>query len=109
MPMVSVTINGRSYEIACDPGQEEQLRRLAADLAGRVNQLVESVGQVGDAQLMLMAGLLVADELETTRQGGNGHPPGQAQADQAELEALTDAIGDLASRVEAIAEKLAAT
>jgi cell division protein ZapA len=104
--MVSVTINGRSYEIACDPGQEEQLRRLAADLAARVNRLVESVGQVGDAQLMLMAGLLVADELETTRQGGNGHQPGQ---DQAELEALTDAIGDLASRVEAIAEKLAAT
>ena len=108
MPMVSVSINGRSYEIACDAGQEDQLRKLADDLATRVDRLVEQIGQVGDARLMLMAGLLVADELETLRHGGGGAGPAQDRADLAELDALTNALGDLASRVEAIAEKLEA-
>ena len=33
MPMVPVVVNGRTYDIACDPGQEEHLKRLAGDLA----------------------------------------------------------------------------
>jgi len=108
MPMVNVTINGRSYEIACDPGQEEQLRELADSLASRVEQLVADVGQVGDARLMLMAGLLVADELETLRRGGADADAEQARDGLAELDALTSALGDLATRIETIAEKLEA-
>jgi cell division protein ZapA len=104
MPQVSLTVNGRTYEIACDPGQEDQLRRLGGELAARVDRLVGQVGQVGDAQLMLMAGLLVADELESERNGG-AIDPARAQAD---LDTLADALGDLASRVEAIAGKLEA-
>jgi cell division protein ZapA len=108
MPMIPVTVNGRAYEIACDPGQEQQLQRLGADLAARVERLVAQVGQVGDARLMLMAGLLIADELETLRQGGAVSGPAAAQAALAEIDALADALGDLASRVEAIAGKLEA-
>ena len=104
MPQVSLTVNGRNYEIACDPGQEDQLRRIGGELAARVDRLVGQVGQVGDAQLMLMAGLLVADELEGERNGGASDP---ARA-QGELDALANALGDLASRVEAIAGKLEA-
>ncbi len=108
MPMVPVVVNGRTYDIACDPGQEEQLKRLAGDLAARVERLVAQFGQVGDARLMLMAGLLVADDLESLRQGG---PAGAGERDRptlAEIDGLADAIGDLASRVEAIAGKLEA-
>jgi cell division protein ZapA len=108
MPMVPVVVNGRTYDIACDPGQEEQLRRFADDLAARVERLVAQVGQVGDARLMLMAGLLVADDLETLRQGGAAGASAQDRTALAELDALADALGDLASRVEAIAGKLEA-
>ena len=107
MPMVPVVVNGRTYDIACDPGQEEQLKRLAGDLASRVERLVAQVGQVGDARLMLMAGLLVADDLASLRQGGtNGADRERPTAP--EIDALADAVGDLASRVEAIAGKLEA-
>ena len=106
MPLVPVTVNGRSYDIACDPGQEAQLKRLADDLVRRVDTLVAQVGQVGDARLLLMAGLLIADELETVRNGGTVAASGSA--DSAELDALADAVGDLASRVETIAGKLEA-
>jgi cell division protein ZapA len=107
MPMVPVVVNGRTYDIACDPGQEEQLKRLAGDFAARVERLVAQVGQVGDARLMLMAGLLVADDLASLRQGGaNGAD--REHSTSGDMEALADAVGDLASRVEAIAGKLEA-
>lgn len=66
MPLVNVLINNHAFTVACDEGEEEHLRDLARFLDGRVRQLVESVGQVGDARLLLMAGLVVADELSET-------------------------------------------
>ena len=108
MPMVPVVVNGRTYDIACDPGQEEHLKRLAADLAARVERLVAQVGQVGDARLMLMASLLVADDLESLRQGGGVNAADRERPTLSEIDALADVIGDLASRVEAIAGKVEA-
>jgi len=66
MPLVNVLVNNHAYTVACDEGEEEHLRELARFLDGRVRQLVESVGQVGDARLLLMAGLVIADELSET-------------------------------------------
>ena len=63
MAQVSVIINGRKYQVACDDGQEAHLSRLAAYVDKRVGELVAAVGQVGDARLLVMATLLVADEL----------------------------------------------
>lgn len=63
MGQVAITINGRSYEIACDDGQEDHLARLGLYLDQKVADLVNNVGQVGDARLMVMASLLIADEL----------------------------------------------
>ena len=63
MGQVGITINGRKYEIACEEGQEERLTRLGAYVDERTAELVGSVGNVGDARLMVMTGLLVADKL----------------------------------------------
>ncbi|MBP5857697.1 cell division protein ZapA [Marivibrio halodurans] len=63
MRQLSVTINDRDYMIACEDGQEEHLGALAAQLDGRVRDLAGSIGQVGHARLLVIAGLLVSDEL----------------------------------------------
>ncbi len=63
MPLVNVLVNGRAYTVACDEGEEDHLRELGAFLDKRVRELTTSVGQVGDSRLILMAGLVVADEL----------------------------------------------
>ncbi|NWG45830.1 MAG: cell division protein ZapA [Alphaproteobacteria bacterium] len=63
MAQVSVSVNGRSYIVACDEGEDEHLKELARYLDRHVTSLAEQVGQVGDSRLLLMAGLLVADEL----------------------------------------------
>ena len=60
---VTVSVVGRSYEIGCDPGQEERVRKLAADIDRRANDLLKSVGSVGEGRILFMTALLLADEL----------------------------------------------
>ena len=67
MRQVSVTLNGRTYRLACDDGDEGRLMELAAHVKARVEQLTMEFGQVGDDRLLLMSALLIADELWDTR------------------------------------------
>lgn len=66
MPQVDVAINGRTYQIACDDGEEAHLAQLGEYVDRRVQELVSAVGQVGDSRLLVMASLLIADELAET-------------------------------------------
>ena len=68
MTQVDISINGRTYAIACDDGQEAHVARLARYLDQKVSTLAKNVGQVGDARLLVMASLLVVDELVETDQ-----------------------------------------
>lgn len=63
MAQINVTVNGRDYTVACDDGEEAHLEDLARYLDKHVQSLAGSVGQVGDMRLLLLAGLIVADEL----------------------------------------------
>ena len=65
---VEITINGRQYRVACEDGQESHLTNLATYFDGKMKSLVEEVGQIGDTSLMVMAGLLIADELSDVNQ-----------------------------------------
>jgi cell division protein ZapA len=62
MPLVNVMVNSRAYTIACDDGEEEHLKELAAHVDAKAREVLGSVGQVGDARMLLMAALLIADE-----------------------------------------------
>ena len=61
MPLVNI-MNGQAYTIACDEGEEDHLRELAATVDAKAREVLGSVGQVGDTRLILMAALLIADE-----------------------------------------------
>ena len=62
-PQVTVAVNNRLYQVGCETGQEQHITRLAAYIDAKVKELAVEAGQVGDARLLLMASLLVADEL----------------------------------------------
>ena len=62
MPLVDVIVNGRSYSLTCEAGQESHLHELAAHVDGKVTALSESLGQIGDTRLLLMAALLATEE-----------------------------------------------
>ena len=63
MPTLEVTINGRRHQLQCAEGEEARLRRLAVYVDARVAELAKQHGQVGDARLLVLASLLIADEL----------------------------------------------
>ena len=63
MATISVTIDGKTYRMACDAGQEEHLSGLAEKLDHYISHLKESFGEIGDHRLSVMAGIMVMDEL----------------------------------------------
>ena len=111
MPLVNVLLNGRAYTVSCDEGEQDHIRDLGQFLDKRVRELTSSVGQVGDARLLLMAGLTIADELseslsrvterdkEITALRGEAPPSDQ----------LADILENAAARLEDLATKVAST
>lgn len=59
----SVTIAGRSYELACEDGQEPSLEAAAALLDKEAATLTASAGRMPEARLMLFTALVLADRL----------------------------------------------
>ncbi|MGQ3354596.1 MAG: cell division protein ZapA [Phreatobacter sp.] len=92
MAHVSVTINGRSFRMACDDGQEDHLLRLAAEVNGKVDQLKGAFGEIGDTRLTVMAAIMVADELADTRR--------RLKAAETELAALREARAVIVERAD---------
>ena len=112
MPEVDVTINGRSYLVACEAGQEERLSGLAAYIDDRVESLVSSLGQVGDARLLVMTSLMIADELAEAyaalSEAGLASPEQDEPRTAIEeaRESVATRIQDAAVRIESIAEEV---
>lgn len=67
MGQVAVTVNGRTYRLKCGDGEEARLLELAGYLTARVEAVAKEFGQVGDDRLLLMAALLITDELFDVR------------------------------------------
>jgi cell division protein ZapA len=63
MPQVTVSINGRNYTVACGEGEEPHLLDLAGYYDKQVKLISEEIGQVGDTRLLLLGGLMIADQL----------------------------------------------
>ncbi len=61
MPSVSVMINGKSYRMACDEGQERHLLDLGATLNEAIDDLRGAFGEIGDQRLIVMAAISLAD------------------------------------------------
>ena len=102
MALITLNVNGRGYEMACDDGQEAHLRKLGEYVEEKVQGLVESAGQAGEKRVLVMASLLIADELfEAYRQI---HALGSQDE---ESRTATEALNSCAERLEAIAARLA--
>ena len=67
MAEVTVNVNGRAYRFDCGDGEEGHLKDLAAYVKGRVDALTREHGNAGDERLLLMAALLITDELWDAR------------------------------------------
>lgn len=62
MPQVEISIGGRTFEVACQDGEEQFLHSAAAMLDGEAAHLAEQIGRLPEARMLLMAGLMLADK-----------------------------------------------
>ena len=109
MGQVTITLNGRTYRLECGDGEESHLQMLAEQMAKHVESLTGKFGQAGDDRLMLMAGLLVADELWDARRQLDELSAKLAQVhqDQAATDELVEsAQEELAGMINAAAERI---
>ncbi len=67
MGQATITLNGRTYRLRCGDGEEARLIELASHVHSKIERLANEFGQIGDDRLMVMAALLITDELFEAR------------------------------------------
>ena len=65
MSEVEISVGGRRYTIACNPGEEKDVLLASEKLDKEADHIVKSIGKVADVKLLLMAGLMIAGRLKT--------------------------------------------
>ena len=103
MAQVDVSVNGQSYRIACEDGQEERLVDLATMVDEKVLELVNQIGQVGSNRLLVMAALIIADELVDLKNEAGSL---QEQKDNTNQQDTVLALQEITKRIENIADQV---
>lgn len=67
MAHVTIRINGYAYTVGCEDGQEQHLTQMAAEIEQRISSIKAIGGQSGEARLLMLAALLLADEVHDLR------------------------------------------
>jgi cell division protein ZapA len=71
MAQVTIRINGYAYMVGCEDGQEGHLEQMAAEIEQRITSIKAIGGQSGEARLLMLASLLLADELFDMRKAAD--------------------------------------
>ena len=103
MPELTLTVNSRNYDVACGEGEEPHLRELAEFIDGKITAIVGEGGRRGDTRLLLMATLLIADELFEAKKSAPASAAASEQNEEAEIAFLSEAT----KKLEAIAAGIA--
>ncbi len=109
MAQINVTINGRSFRMACDDGEEERLIGLAKRFDGWIDELREAFGEIGDQRLTVMAGIMATDQLAEMENRLKRLETELATANEARLiavDALNRRESETVSAIEAASEKI---
>ena len=70
MSQVSVVIDGKTFRMACEDGQEAHLEALGRHLDGRIGEMRKAFGEIGDLRLVVMAAITITDEFFEARKRG---------------------------------------
>ncbi|WP_151718487.1 cell division protein ZapA [Gemmobacter serpentinus] len=118
MPELDVTIGGRVFQVACQPGEEHYLRAAAAMLDAEAAPVVAQMGRIPESRMLLMAGLMLADKTagqedelrllraRITELEAQGTPAPQRIEVPVIPPQVGETLADLAARAEALANRL---
>ncbi|MFH5925128.1 cell division protein ZapA [Roseomonas xinghualingensis] len=106
MGQVTVRVGGYSHPVSCEDGQEAHLIALAAEVDRRVSSVKTMGGAYGEQRLLLLAALLLADEVHDLKvevaQARAGMLPPAPPVDPQ----IAERLARVAERIEGIAADL---
>lgn len=107
MAEVSVVINGRSYGISCDDGQEQRVLDLGKYVDQRMRDMAAAGAASSDTQLLVLTAILLTDEIYELRDQVE-NSKSEAEDDHAEEDdkEIIKTIQKLAKRVDSIADRI---
>lgn len=122
MPEVTIAVGGRSFDVACQEGEEHYLHTAAKMLDDEAQVLSDQVGRMPEARMLLMAGLMLADktasvedqiaelrakleEREAEIHGLKNMAPPEPERVEVPVipDSVTDSLAEIAARAEALA------
>jgi cell division protein ZapA len=110
--LVDISIAGRTYQVACREGEEDNLRAAARLVDGKSREALAGLGTLSEARQFLFASLLLADQLidkpgapspDAPQSEAAQAPPPPSRPDPAlvlRAEALADRLESLAMALE---------
>ena len=115
MPELEITIGERSFFVSCRAGEEHFLNAAAKMLDTEAQPILQQLGRLPEARMLLMAGLMLADRTAAVEdevrslkeklaalEGKSQVPPQLIEVPVVPQE-VTDTLADLAARAEALA------
>lgn len=76
MAQVTLRINGYAYTIGCKDGEERHLEAMGAEVNRRIEGVRAGAGPSGEARMLVMAALLMADDIFELRNKLDAAAPG---------------------------------
>lgn len=102
MAEVSIEVGGRHYPVNCRDGEEDHVRMIAGLVDAKAKDAQRAVGGVNETRHLLLAALLLADEINDIRTNGSPTQPAPAEP----LPDFAPLLEKLADRIESVAERL---
>ncbi|HVY13402.1 MAG TPA: cell division protein ZapA [Alphaproteobacteria bacterium] len=107
MKPIEIHLMGRSYQIACTPGEEKKLLQLAAMLEEKMIAAAKTgQGAIGEVRLLLLAGLMLADDILETRNEGEQNMAEMRRKVLQDEDLMVAAVDHLAGRISALAARI---
>lgn len=109
MAEVNITINGRTFGISCEDGQEQRVIDLSQYVDSRLREIAKAGAAASESHLLVLTTLMLSDEIFDLRRDVNtllGNQVHRAEANQNDEEEVAGAITALAERIERIAARI---
>jgi|GEM_PF-339971 len=100
MPEIRINVGDRSYTVACQAGEELHLQSAASLLDTEARTVLKSGQNVPEPQLLLMAGLMLADKAASDDDQG-AYAEHQLSELQSKLHASEKKVAELSRALEA--------
>ena len=106
--IVTIRLNGHPYKIGCGAGEENHVAKLGSEVEAVMQSLIASVGQIGEARLLAMVALILADRAvgPSTDKAHNHAGPASSNISETD-DTAAEVLEEAAVRIAVLASKLA--